>query len=121
MRVAMPVPPYHLFIEPVLRFLARHESSVTAGEAHDAAARALGLTPADMAVQLRSGGPVYKNRAGWAFSRLKRAGLAAATTDGVWQLTEQGRRFENANPALTNNQVAELAMVAPDAGAGITR
>jgi Mrr restriction endonuclease-like protein/protein kinase-like protein len=116
----MPVPPYHLFIEPVLRFLARHESSVTAGEAHDAAARALGLTPADMAVQLPSGGPVYKSRAGWAFSRLKRAGLAVATSDGVWKITDKGRSFENANPTLTNNQVAALAMVALDAGSGVT-
>jgi hypothetical protein len=116
----MPVPRYQIFIEPVLRFLARNESSVAAGEAHDVAARELGLTEADMSTQLRSGGLIYKNRAGWAFDRLKRAGLAVAMADGVWQITLAGREFATANPTLTSSQLDALAAGAPDLGADTT-
>ncbi len=43
---------------------------------------------------------VYKNRAGWAHDRLKRAGLSDSPRRGWWQLTEAGRRFvaEHAGP-----------------------
>jgi len=36
----MPVPRYQLFIEPILRFLARHEGSVAARDADAAAKKA---------------------------------------------------------------------------------
>ncbi|HBX8178610.1 TPA: hypothetical protein MIH55_23950, partial [Klebsiella pneumoniae] len=37
-----------------------------------------------------SGQPVYKNRAGWAHDRLKRAGLSQSLSRGKWCLTEAG-------------------------------
>ena len=104
----MAVPRYQFFIEPILRYLALQESSTT-GEAGDAAARVLRLTDEDYALQLKSGGLVYKNRAGWAFDRLKRAGLASAPSLGIWQLTAIGREFAKTNPTLTNEQLTKLA------------
>jgi len=47
----------------------------------------LRLTDADKAEILPSGVQlVYKNRAGWAHDRLKRAGLSASRRRGYWQL-----------------------------------
>jgi len=80
----MPVPTYDQFIEPVLRYLAAHPDGVPAREAHDAAAAALGLTAADRAELLPSGGQaVYKNRAGWAHDRLKRSGYSSSPKRGI--------------------------------------
>jgi restriction system protein len=90
----MTVPTYDKFIEPVLRFLATRPNGAPAREVHDAAATALGVTDADRQELLPSGAqPVYKNRAGWAHDRLKRAGLSSSPRRGFWQLTDEGIRF----------------------------
>ena len=69
----MPVPTYDQFIEPLLRFLAQHPDGVTARQASDAAAAALGATEEQKQELLPSGAqPIYRNRAGWAHDRLKR-------------------------------------------------
>jgi len=74
----MAVPTYDKFIEPVLRFLALHPAGVPAKEAHIAAADSLGVSEQDRDELLPSGSQlVYKNRAGWAHDRLKRAGLSS--------------------------------------------
>jgi restriction endonuclease Mrr len=74
----MSVPTYDQFIEPVLRFLAEHPEGASAPAAHEAAAHSLNLTEEDKDVLLPSGTQrVYKNRAGWAHDRLKRAGLSS--------------------------------------------
>ena len=79
----MPVPTYDQFIEPILRFLARHPEGAVAREVHDAAASALGLSESDRQELLPSGSQhVYKNRAGWAHDRLKRAGLSSSPRRG---------------------------------------
>jgi hypothetical protein len=88
----MEVPPYKLFIQPLLRYLAQQESPVTAGEAYEAAARELGLTDDARVALLASGGLVYRNRASWGLNWLKRAGLAEAPTPGSWRLTPSGRK-----------------------------
>ncbi|GAB4353340.1 MAG: adenine/cytosine-specific restriction endonuclease Mrr [Immundisolibacter sp.] len=107
----MPVPTYDQFIEPVLRYLALHPQGVPARQAHEAAADALGLSDDDRQLLLSSGvQPVYKNRAGWAHDRLKRAGLSSSPRRGVWQITPQGIRFAAENPApLTADQVQRMA------------
>jgi hypothetical protein len=89
----MAVPPYKLFIQPILRYLAQHDSTVAAGDVCEAAARELRLTDDARAATLSSGGLVYRNRAAWAFNWLKRAGLAEAPSPGVWGLTESGKRL----------------------------
>ncbi|MDZ7854844.1 restriction endonuclease [Sphaerotilus sp.] len=106
------IPTYDRFIEPLLRCLARWPEGVAAREAHEAAADALGLDALARQQLLSSGAQlIYKNRAGWAHDRLKRAGLSDSPRRGWWQLTEAGRRFvvEHAGP-LSAEQVAALAM-----------
>lgn len=59
---------------------------------------------------------VYKNRAGWAHDRLKRAGLSRSPRRGYWQLTSDGVAFAAQHQeALTPGQVERLARVYPDA------
>jgi restriction system protein len=107
----MPVPTYPAFIEPILRFLDAHPAGAPAKEAHDAAADALGVDEESRAERLPSGiQRVYKNRAGWAHDRLKRAGLSSSPRRGVWQLTEAGRAFLREHPgALDAAAVEDLA------------
>jgi len=72
----MTVPTYDRFIEPIMRFLAKNPDGSPAKLAHEAAANALNLTEEDRVQMLTSGAQqIYKNRAGWAHDRLKRAGL----------------------------------------------
>lgn len=108
----MAVPTYDRFIEPLLRFLARHPDGVPAKEAHEAAARALSLSDEDRQQLLPSGAqPIYKNRAGWAHDRLKRAGLSSSPKRGFWRATPDGIAFAHANPEPFSPELAEkLAM-----------
>jgi restriction system protein len=95
----MATPTYDRFIEPVLRYLAKHPEGALARDAHEAAADALGLGEEDRAEMIPSGNqPVYKNRAGWAHDRLKRAGLSSSARRGFWQLTEEGVAFAARTP-----------------------
>ncbi|MDQ7743848.1 restriction endonuclease [Hydrogenophaga pseudoflava] len=107
----MPVPTYDQFIEPILRYLALHPQGSTAPAAHEAAAKQLGLTDEEKALILPSGVQrVYKNRAGWAHDRLKRAGLSSSPKHGFWKLTAAGIEFAKSNPApLSDVAVQKLA------------
>jgi restriction system protein len=96
----MAVPTYDQFIEPILRCLAANPQGMAARDVHDAAANVLGVSEADRAELLPSGVQlVYKNRAGWAHDRLKRAGLSASRRRGYWQLTEAGVTFAREQPS----------------------
>lgn len=96
----MPVPSYDQFIEPILRFLAKNPDGAPAKLAHESAASALGLTDEDRLQMLTSGAQqVYKNRAGWAHDRLKRAGLSISPKRGLWKLTPEGTTFEKTHGA----------------------
>jgi restriction system protein len=107
----MPVPTYDRFIEPILRYLAGHPDGAAARDVHDAAATALGLSETDRAELLPSGVQhVFKNRAGWAHDRLKRAGLSTSRRRGYWQLTDAGRAFASEQPSpLPENVLEALA------------
>ena len=107
----MPVPTYDQFIEPLLRFLAQHPDGVTARQASDAAAAALGVSEEQKQELLPSGAqPIYRNRAGWAHDRLKRAGFSSSPRRGSWQITQAGREFlaQQASP-LPSEVTRELA------------
>src|SRR5689334_16773879 len=95
----MPVPTYDKFIEPILRYLASHPDGAAAKDVHDAAAAVLNVSDIERQELLPSGvQPVYKNRAGWAHDRLKRAGLSSSPRRGYWQLTQQGLEFAQEHP-----------------------
>lgn len=108
----MSVPTYDKFIEPILRFLAAHPEGSSARNAHEAAADALQISSDDRGQLLPSGTqPIYKNRAGWAHDRLKRAGLSSSPRRGFWKLTEQGIAFALQRPApLSAAEVERLAI-----------
>ena len=108
----MAVPTYDRFIEPLLRFLAARPEGAPAREAHDHAAVALGLTDDDRQQLLPSGAqPMFKNRAGWAHDRLKRAGLSRSPRRGLWQATAEGRALVASTPApFPAELVDKLAM-----------
>jgi len=94
----MTIPTYDQFIEPILRFLVQYPDGVTAKQAHDAAATALGLTEDERQQLLPSGTQsIYKNRAGWAHDRLKRAGLSSTPKRGFWKPTTDGIAFASEN------------------------
>ena len=107
----MAVPTYPHFIEPTLRFLAAHPEGAAAKQVHDAAADVLQIDDDDRAERLPSGVQrVYKNRAGWAHDRLKRAGFSTSARRGYWQLTEAGLAFARDNPLpLSQEALGELA------------
>jgi restriction system protein len=105
------VPTYDKFIEPILRYLANHPEGVAAHDVHEAAADALGLDEAERQKLIASGQPAYKNRAGWAHDRLKRAGLSSSLRRGHWQLTSEGRSFAASHPApLSSSELERIAM-----------
>lgn len=106
----MAVPTYDKFIEPVLRFLAGKPEGVPARDAHEAAADALNLDDNQRAEVIASGQLVYKNRAGWAHDRLKRAGLSQSLSRGKWCLTPEGIKWVQAHTLpLTEEEVNHLA------------
>ncbi|MGE4125946.1 MAG: restriction endonuclease [Pusillimonas sp.] len=108
----MPVPTYDQFIEPILRFLAKHPDGSLARVVHDAAANQLDLTQAQRQEVIGSGQATYKNRAGWAHDRLKRAGLSESTKRGYWKLTAAGVDYAQKNRApLSAEQIERLATV----------
>jgi restriction system protein len=111
----MTIPTYDQFLEPVLRFLAKNPDGVRAADAHEAAAAALKLTDDERAERLPSGTQqVFKNRAGWAHDRLKRAGLSGSPRRGYWQVTQAGQEYVKRNPRpLSASQLAELTTVDP--------
>lgn len=107
----MAIPTYDKFIEPVLRFLAANPNGVQAKVAHEAAADVLQLSD-DERQQLLPNVPqlVYKNRAGWAHDRLKRAGLSSSPRRGFWKLTDKGLAYAASHDApLSLEEVQKLA------------
>ena len=108
----MTVPTYDQFIEPLLRYLAANENGVTAKQAHEQVANALGLSEEDKQTMLPSGAQlIYKNRAGWAHDRLKRARLSSSPRRGFWTITAEGLEFIRTRPEPFAPELSEqLAM-----------
>ena len=107
----MPVPTYDLFIEPIFRYLAINTDGAPARIVHEAAADTLGLTLEQRQITLNSGQAVYKNRSGWAYDRLKRAGFSDDVKRGHWKLNDNGIQYVHAHPApLSAEQIEHLAL-----------
>lgn len=107
----MSVPTYDKFIEPILYFLASRPEGAASREAHEAAAAALAISENEKHELLPSGTQlIYKNRAGWAHDRLKRAGLSTSPRRGYWQLTAEGVAYAATHPIpLPPEEVEKLA------------
>jgi restriction system protein len=107
----MSVPTYDRFIEPILRYLAEHPNGAAAKDVHEAVAGVLQITDADKQELLPSGGQrIYKNRAGWAHDRLKRAGLSNSSHRGYWQLTPEGVEFAKRHQSpLSDEEIERIA------------
>src|SRR5215212_8708659 len=96
----MAIPTYDKFIEPILRYLAQHPEGAPASTLYEASSAAPGISDEDKQVLLSSlTQPIYKNRAGWAHDRLKRAGLSSSpppwvpeVANGRHQLRESASR-----------------------------
>lgn len=108
----MAVPTYDQFIEPVLRVLALHPAGIVARDVHEAAAELLSVSEIDRQELLPSGTQLtYKNRAGWAHERLKRAGLSSSPRRGFWRLTQKGLDFVASHPSpLSPSNVEQIAI-----------
>lgn len=90
----MSVPTYDKFKEPILRYIASRSGGAAAKDVHDAAAVALELCDDERQELLPSGMQlVYKNRAGWAHDRLKRAGLSSSPRRGFQVLRRTNARL----------------------------
>lgn len=106
----MSVPTYDKFIEPVLRFLAGKPDGAPARDVHEGAADALGLDENQRSEVIASGQLVYKNRAGWAHDRLKRAGLSKSLSRGKWCLTPRGFEWVKAHvQPMTEQEISHFA------------
>ncbi len=107
----MTVPTYDRFIEPILRYLAGHPDGAPARDVHEAAAGMLQVSDDEKQELLPSGSqPIYKNRAGWAHDRLKRAGLSSSPRRGFWQLTPKGSEYALAHAEpLGQLEIEQLA------------
>jgi restriction system protein len=108
----MALPTYDRFIEPILRFLVHQKEPISTIKVYEAVANMLGITDEEREEMLPSGTQqVYKNRAGWAHDRLKRAGLSSSAKRGYWSLTASGQQFAATHPSpLTDQQVEQLAL-----------
>jgi restriction system protein len=107
----MSVPTYDQFIEPVLRCLANCPEGAPTRDVQEATAQALELTEAQRDETIASGQATFRNRAGWAHDRLKRAGYSSSAKRGYWKLTEAGKAYALSNPApLSDAKIEHLAV-----------
>lgn len=100
----MPIPDYESLMLPVLRF-AGDGKDHTSKELVSALSSQFGLTPDEQAERLPSGQQtVIANRAGWATTYLKKAGLIAAVRRGVFKITPEGEQILNKSPTSIDNK-----------------
>jgi restriction system protein len=87
----MGIPDYQTVMLPLLRFL-KDGREHNIGEAVDALAAEFNLSTEDRHLLLGSGQQtIIRNRAGWARTYLKKAGLIASTRRGYFSITERGQ------------------------------
>lgn len=87
----MAIPDYQTVMLPLLRFL-KDGKEHNIGEVVDSLANEFNLSPEERQQLLGSGQQtVIRNRAGWARTYLKKAGLIASTRRGYFCITERGR------------------------------
>jgi len=92
------VPDFQTLMLPSLVLLGK-QSPRTASEVRDALSVEFALTQEDLAQLLPSGRQAtFTNRAAWAYSYLKQAGLISSPRRGVYEITDRGRNVLAAAP-----------------------
>ncbi|TAM55383.1 MAG: restriction endonuclease [Acidobacteria bacterium] len=95
----MAIPDFQAVMLPLLRFL-RDEKEHNIGEAVDTLADEFSLSAEERQQLVESGQQtVIRNRAGWARTYLKKAGLIASTRRGFFRVTERGQSVLASKPA----------------------
>lgn len=94
----MPIPDYQTVMLPLLRFL--HDGKEhNIGEVVDSLAEEFNLSVEERQQLLASGQQtVIRNRAGWARTYLKKAGLIASTRRGFFRITDRGKSVLASKP-----------------------
>lgn len=99
----MAVPDYQSLMLPLLRFAGEKKEETSTGEAVEALAKELNLTDEDLKAMLPSGTQfIFVNRAGWASTYMKKAGLLEATRRGYYRITPRGNELLNKKPKTIN-------------------
>lgn len=94
----MAIPDYQTLMLPLLRSL-KDGSEHNIGEVVDALSEEFGLSAPERQQLLESGQQtVIRNRAGWARTYLKKAGLIEATRRGYFRITERGKTVLASKP-----------------------
>lgn len=94
----MAIPDYQTVMLPLLRFLG-DEKEHSIGEVVDSLAETFNLSAEERQQLLGSGQQtVIRNRAGWARTYLKKAGLIASTRRGFFRITERGQKVLASRP-----------------------
>jgi len=103
----MPIPDYQSLMLPVLK-LAADSAEHRFRDAVDILADEFALTDEERNELLPSGSQaVFTNRAGWARSYLKRAGLLSTPRRGYFTMTEHGLSLLAEKPEKLNVSVLE--------------
>lgn len=93
----MAIPDYQTIMLPMLKFGEDGKEHHTTGVIH-LLAEQFRLTEADLKEVIPSGDSVFDNRAGWARTYLKKAGLIQYPKRGYFQITDRGKDALAQNP-----------------------
>ncbi|UKM63885.1 restriction endonuclease [Flavobacteriaceae bacterium GSB9] len=93
------IPDFQTVMLPMLQLLADGNSK-TLNEVMQVLTQHFKLTPEHLKIKVPSGQMgLFRNRIGWTRSYLKKAGLIFYPERGVYQITEEGKKFLATNPA----------------------
>jgi restriction system protein len=100
----MAVPEYQVFMLPLLK-LASDQQDHTLSEAYDSLAQELGISDAERSELLPSGRQSrFDNRAGWARTYLKKAGLIDSAGRGKFRITPRGLDVLKSKPTAITKE-----------------
>jgi restriction system protein len=103
----MAIPDYQTVMLPLLEFLADGKEH-NLGEVVEALAQQFGLSAKEQEQLLGSGQQtVMRNRAGWARTYLKKAGLIESTRRGYFRITDRGRSVLATKPKRVDVKLLE--------------
>jgi restriction system protein len=99
----MAVPDYQSVMLPLLQFAGAKKDETSTGEVIEVLAKELGLTDGDLKEMLPSGiQSTFVNRAGWATTYMKKAGLLESTRRGYYRITSRGQELLKKQPKAIN-------------------